>query len=173
MNLIFCAYAHKEDFQSGANIQVSDRQNVYLKNAYVALKSTKINNPDDAVALITNIQLDAYWNQLFSNENIQIIYKKYDEFIFDKDYGWSLAFYKLCALKYVLNLNFSNYLLLDTDVYVQRNLNDVWVECEHNILISEINRGLYNGDYLTFCREAQSFLSTSEYLSRWGGIYRW
>lgn len=171
MNLIFCAYAYKIDYQGGHNAQFDDRRNVYLKNAFVALKSCKLNNPDDIVALITNLQLSDYWLCLFLNNDIQIFIKEYDSFVFDKKYGWSLAFYKLCALQYALELDYDNYVLLDTDTYTQRTFSDIWLECKHNLLLSEINRGLYNRDYRVFCEEVQKFLNTDEYITRCGGEF--
>ena len=171
MNLCFCAYAYKKNHAGGANVQTDDAQNVYLKNAFVALKSCKLNNPSDDVALITNLKLSQYWVELFEKNDLLIFYNVYDDFVFDKEYGWSLAFYKLCALQFALKKEYENYILLDTDTYTQRTFSDVWVECKHNVLLPEINRGLYNGDYRIFCEEAQHFLETDEYLTRCGGEF--
>lgn len=171
MNIVFCAYAYKKDYQSGHNIQTDDTQNVYLKNAFVALKSCKMNNQDDDVALITNLELSEYWVNLFAENGLLIFYKEYNDFVFDKEYGWSLAFYKLCALQYALTKKYENYVLLDTDTYTQRSFADIWIECKHNILLAEINRGIYNADYRIFCEETQRFLSTDEYLTRYGGEF--
>lgn len=82
-----------------------------------------------------------------------------------------MAFYKLCALKYVSEMDYENVLLIDTDTYIQRNLNDVWKESRYNILLYDISRGLYNRDYRTFAEEAQAFLESGEYLTRWGGEF--
>lgn len=171
MNLVFCAYANKEGFQSGHNTVCDDKQNVYLKNAFVALKSCKYYNPEDDVALVTNIELGAYWIDLFEKNNLLVLTKEFDDFLFEKDYGWSLAFYKLCALEYVLEKDYENYVLLDTDTYTQRPFEDIWVECKHNILMPEINRGLYNGDYRIFCEEAQKYLNSDEFITRVGGEF--
>lgn len=46
-----------------------------------------------------------------------IFHKAYNDFVFEKEYGWSLAFYKLCGLQYALTKRYDNYLLLDTDTY--------------------------------------------------------
>ncbi len=171
MNLIFCAYAYKEKFQAGHNVTASDSREVYLKNSYVALFSAKSFNPTSEVALITNLKLDRAWTVRFQKAGIKIFYCQYDDFLFDEKYGWSLAYFKLCALKYSLTLNYDNYLLLDTDTYTQRPFDDIFKECEHNILLNDISRGLYNGDYMTFVKEAQCFLQTDEYLTRWGGEF--
>lgn len=67
MNIVFCAYAYKEDYQSGHNIQAQDTKNVYLQNSLVALKSCKHFNKDTEVALVTNLKLEQFvsekWNK--------------------------------------------------------------------------------------------------------------
>lgn len=171
MNIVFCAYAYKQKFQSGHNLQLDDKKDIYLKNSYVALRSCKYYNQETEVALVTNVELSAYWMELFTKSKIVVYRVDYDSFMFDEKYGWSLAFYKLCALKYICTLKFQNIVLIDTDTYIQRTFNDIWLECKNNILLYDISRGLYNGDYKKFCEEAQRFLDTKEYLTRWGGEF--
>ena len=171
MNIVFCAYAYKENFQSGHNIQSNDKKNIYLKNSYVALRSCKHYNPDVEVALVTNLELSQYWKALFEKSGIVIHTVKFEYFVFAEEYGWSLAFYKLCALKHICSLKYDNIVLLDTDTYTQRTFDDIWKECNHNILLYDISRGIYNGDYSKFCEEAKKYLDTDEYLTRWGGEF--
>ena len=171
MNIAFCAYAYKENFQSGHNLQSDDTKNIYLKNSYVALRSCKYFNHDTEVALVTNVELSSYWRELFDKSKITVYKVEFDNFIFEEGYGWSLAFYKLCALKFICSLEYGNIVLLDTDTYTQRTFEDIWLECKHNILLYDISRGIYNGDYREFCKEAQKYLNTDEYLTRWGGEF--
>ncbi len=89
----------------------------YLKNCYVALCSARIVNPNDDVCLFTNIGLEEEGHKRFESKGITIQYCAYDSFQFDKDFGWSLAYYKLCALKEALEALYENYLLIDTDTY--------------------------------------------------------
>ena len=72
MNIVFCAYAHKENFQTGHNVQGKDTQDVYLKNSFVALNSCKHFNKEVEVALITNLRLSEYWTKLFKENDIKI-----------------------------------------------------------------------------------------------------
>ncbi len=171
MNLIFCAYAYKEQYQTGHNIVAKDSKDVYLKNSFVSLFSAKAWNPTCDVALVTNIDVGEEWKKRFADANIQIIKKEYDDFVFEQNYGWSLAYYKLCAMQHVLHLEYENYVLLDTDTYTQRQFDDIFLECKHNILLQDISKGFYNGDYRLFIDEIQRFLDIDKYYTWWGGEF--
>ena len=46
------------------------------------------------------------------------------------DTNWALAYYKLCAMAWVLeNRNFARAAMLDLDTFTQRPLDDLWREC--------------------------------------------
>ncbi len=171
MNLIFCAYAAKQGFQAGHNISKANTEDIYLKNTYVALYSAKQYNPTDDVALITNVDLSKEWQNLFQNAGIKVFKKEYNEFLFPPDYPWSLAFYKLCAVKFVLTLDYDKCVLIDTDTYIQRNFNNIWAECDNHILLYDYSRGLYNGDYAGFCKEISQFVGCTTYPTHWGGEF--
>lgn len=77
-----------------------------------------------------------------NNNNIQIIKASFDDFNFGSKYTWSLAFYKLCALKYVLNsTEYDNYCYLDSDVYVQGSLKGAFAEAQWYILTYYLYQG--------------------------------
>lgn len=66
----------------------------------------------------------------------------FDDFNFGSEYTWSLAFYKLCALKYVLNTTeYDNYCYLDSDVYVQGSLKGAFAEAKWYILMYYLYQG--------------------------------
>ena len=59
-NLIFCAFAFKEGFQTSMQTEKEAGSLVtemYLKNIFVALTSAKLYNPNDDVCLVTNCDL--------------------------------------------------------------------------------------------------------------------
>lgn len=85
----------------------------------------------------------------------------YDEFCFPAEYTWSLAFYKLCVLKHLCAEGFEKLIYLDTDVYIQGNLESIWREVEQKILLYDINHGLEVEDYKGLCCEVNNFV--------WGG----
>lgn len=87
------------------------------------------------VALVSNIEPPEEFRKLLFDNGVKIINAPFDSFTFKPTYPWALAFYKLCALKYVVeNFDYDNYCFLDSDVYVQGNLSDLWKECQYKIM---------------------------------------
>lgn len=170
--LIYCAYAENESMQSGENIKkVSDRKTLYLKNSFVALYSVKATHPEVNVALITNIKIPKLFFELFTNNGIDIIYQEFDSFLFDKNMKWGLAFYKLCALKMVLEKNYKYYLMLDTDIVVQNSMNDMFTELKDYILLYErFVRSSYEEEKL-FDSEVQQLINEDCSVIKYGGEF--
>ena len=178
-NKIICIpFAYVKYMQSGENVFSTEDQRcwVYLKNACVALVSAKYYNEEADVVLATNLseeQLPEEIRDVLKNTNIQIINIPYDEFKFPAEYTWSLAFYKLCVLKYFCEMGFEKIVYLDTDVYVQGNFEFIWKEIENKILLYDINHGLGVEDYRSFCNEVEQFLDVAGdiYITHYGGEF--
>ena len=172
-NLIFCAYAFNEKMVPGADINEQSIKKVegYLKNATVALASAKFYNPDCDIALVTNIELPERFKTIFSKNNIIIYRADFNSFVFDEKYKWGLAFYKLCALKQMLEKNYDNYLLLDTDTYTQSSLDDLWLDCEYDIMLYDINHRYGIKDNRNFHKEVYEFLGESKQFTNYGGEF--
>lgn len=170
--LIFCAYAHKNSMESGANVlAVQDKITMYMRNAAVALISAKKSSPDCDVAIITNIELPEDFAALFELHNILIIKADFDSFNFGDNYPWGLAFYKLCALKKCLDLNYDKILLLDTDTYTQNSLDDLWEECEDYIMLYDINHRLSIPHCANFNKQITDFSGINRALTNYGGEF--
>lgn len=90
-------------------------------------------------------------------ENVGIVTIPYDEFWFPAEYTWSLAFYKLCVLKHLCAEGFEKLIYLDTDVYIQGDLESIRREVEQKILLYDINHGLEVEDYKGLCCEVNNF----------------
>lgn len=142
-NLIFNAYCHIDKYASSVNIVKNDTVNIYMKNICTSLFTAKINNPNDDVALITNIDIPNIYKEFLYKNKIIIIKCLFDSFKFSSEYKWSLAFYKLCALKYAIeNLDYDNYLMLDTDTITIKKYDNIWEECKEKIMLLDINHSL-------------------------------
>ena len=163
--------------KSGVNfnqkISTNERFLMYMKNVCVALVSAKKYNPDIDCALVTNLDdkdIPAEFHEIFTRENIKILHYPFDEFKFDNDTPWGLAFYKLCALSHVLReTEYKNFLYLDADVYVQGSLDSIWQEVQENILLGDTNQGLNVPDYVRFITQTQKFYPEKKIITRYGG----
>lgn len=171
--IIIIPYADLDNANTGVNIKKQgNRKEIYLKNCCVALLSAKHYNADSDVALVTNIEVPTTYKNLLINNNIKIIKADFDSFRFTENYTWALAFYKLCALKYVLSKFDYKYIsYLDSDVYVQSSFENIWKECDYNIMLYDINHGLQVVDYRKFMDETFSFLNNREYITHYGGEF--
>ena len=110
-NLIFAAYA--EDCTLGH----TPKTDMYLQNACCCLLSAKKHNPNDTVAIVTNVQIPICYEEVLKKANVEIFIKPFDTFFLQDGSKWCFAFYKLCALLHMVNENiYDKLLLLDTDV---------------------------------------------------------
>lgn len=176
--IIYIPFAFEKDRRSGVNIKYTERDivDLYLKNASVALLSAKKYNADIDVdvALVTNLSIDEIpetFRKLYKKYQIEIFTIPYNYFRFDKDYLWSLAFYKLCALKYVVELKYKYIAYMDTDVYVQGDFSAIWQECVYNIMLYDINHGLNTKNYRILCDETTGYFGEKKYITHYGGEF--
>lgn len=174
--IIFIPFAHNEVMSSGVNIKAkpSARLDMYLSNVCAGLVSAKRHNPECAVALVTNIPLEDIPEQfttILDSESVKIIYAPFDRFRFENDYPWSLAFYKLCALSYMLEAEYDMYCYMDADVFVQDSFRAVWEECAQHVLMYDINHGLNVRDYQIFLEETSKFLGEKRIVTHYGGEF--
>ena len=84
---------------------------------------------------------------------------------------WGLAFYKLCALSYMLEEDFDKICMLDCDVYVQDDLRFIWDECENSLLLYDFVHGLQVRDYASFVEESQNFVCGGLLITQYGGEF--
>lgn len=174
-SIIYCPYAYEKNKNSGQNMSsLGNRMEIYLKNASVALITAKYNNPLYTVAFVTNLKIDEIpteFRKILESHEIEIMHIEYDSFIFTKDYLWSLAFYKLCALEHMLEKNYEYIIYMDTDVYVQGNFDSIIKECDQNILLYDINHGLNTKDYKILCKEVKKYYRQEKYITHYGGEF--
>lgn len=170
--LIMVPYANIESMRGGVNIKDQQRVDIYLKNCCVSLLSAKHYNQDCDVALVTNIEIPDEYGKVLREKGIMIIKAEFDAFKFPDEYKWGLAFYKLCALKHILdNYDYDLFSYIDTDVYIQSNFDNIWQECRHNLLLYDINHGLQVNDYKLFLRDIKSFLNSDKTITQFGGEF--
>ena len=169
-NLFFVPFAFDERKSTGVNIKTKALE-TYLKNICVSLISAKKENPSIDVALVTNIKIPTNYENLLVKNDVIIYIEPFDSFVFDDTYLWCLAFYKLCALKkMVTKYDYDNYIYTDADVFVQKSLDKVFLELKDNILLYDINHGLYTKDYEIIVKEFHRF-GIDSYITHYGGEF--
>lgn len=126
---------------------------------------------DCDVVVVTNFNLPTKYKTILENHDIKIFYCPFDDFNFGANYKWSLAFYKLCALKFIVeNYNYDNYAFVDTDVYFQSKLEYIWQEAKDRILLYDINHGLQAPHYKVFVDEVNKF-GVDGLITHYGGEF--
>ncbi|MBO5232144.1 MAG: hypothetical protein J6B88_05915 [Clostridia bacterium] len=171
-SIIMVPYANDINMHTGVNVKSMDSFNIYMKNCCVALLSVKKYNEDSDVALVTNIDVPEPYKKILDDNRVLIIKVPFTTFKFEDDYKWGLAFYKLCALKYVVeNMKYDFYAYLDADIYVQSSFSNIWKECVQNILLYDINHGLQVKDYRCFLDEVQTLTNNDEIITHYGGEF--
>lgn len=169
-NLFFVPFAFDEKKMTGVNV-TSNALKVYLKNLCVSLISAKKTNPNIDVALVSNVNIPAEYEKLLLENQVLIYTEPFDAFAFANDYPWCLAYYKLCALeKMVTKYEYDNYIYTDADVFVQKSLDKVFLELRDNILMYDINHGLYVRDYVQIMEEFNRF-GVDTYITHYGGEF--
>lgn len=172
--IICIPFAHRKNANTGVNINAKSSVQTYLKNACVALCSAKYHNPECEVALVTNLMQDEVpfeYRNLLEKANISILHVPYSEFLFPDKYLWSLAFYKLCVLKYLTTTDYEAVCYMDTDVYIQGSFENIWEECKEHILLYDVNHGLGTKDYQMLCDEMKAFTGKKIFPTHYGGEF--
>lgn len=139
-NVIMNAFAISPEKCGGANIQSNNSVTVYLKNIYVSLKSAKLKNPGDDVVLVSNFDIPEPFQSQLIRTGVQLKRCEFNQFVVPSEFTWSLAFYKLCALKYIIeSKEYEKILLLDTDTVCVGSLSEVWNEAEKSLLLYNVH----------------------------------
>lgn len=172
-NLVFNALAFKDGFQTSTQIENNSKKfETYIKNSFVSLISCKLKNKDCDVFLLTNIDLPIKYKDLFEKNNIFIKKIAFDEFTLPKEFTWSLAFFKLNALKYAIdNLNYDNYLMLDTDTFITNSLDDLWSEAQNGILLYDLDHRISHPHRMEINTNFCKYNTTSKSINHYGGEF--
>lgn len=174
-NVICIPFVYDDKKQSGVNVYGHEKLQIYLKNACVALVSAKKYNMECVVMLATNLtkeQIPKNITRVLKENEIEIYTIPFDRFCFSADYLWSLAFYKLCVLSHLSEMEYDNICYMDTDVYVQSSFENVWKECSQSLMLYDINHGLGTKDYQIICNEFAQFTGGDHcFITHYGGEF--
>ena len=161
-NLIFCAFAFKEGFQT--SLQTGKQAGnattqMYLQNIFVALTSAKLYNSNDDVCLVTNCDLPTEWQERFAEEKLLVKKVPFDAFVIPQEFPWALAFYKLCALKAMVEQGgeYEHILLMDADTYTTRSYEELWLEADYGVLLFPVGHSFKHRDRETIRKDFVRF----------------
>lgn len=150
-NLIFCAFAFKEGFQTSLQTEKqagNETTQMYLKNIFVALTSAKLYNPNDDVSLVTNCDLPTEWQERFAKERLLVKKIPFETFEIPREFPWALAFYKLCALQAMVEQGkeYEHILLMDADTFTTRSYEELWMEADYGVLLFPVGHSFKHSD---------------------------
>ena len=136
-NLIFGAFATLDGYREGDAANLG--RTVYDRCTVVALCSAKAQNPACTVALLTNAPVPEPFRSQLTQGGVEIWDCPFTTYRVPADTNWALAYYKLCAMAWVLeNRDFARAALLDLDTFTQRPLDDLWRECDEAVLLYQV-----------------------------------
>ena len=136
-NLIFGAFATLDGYREGDAANLG--RTVYDRCTVVALCSAKAQNPACTVALLTNAPVPEPFRSQLTQGGVEIWDCPFTTYRVPADTNWALAYYKLCAMAWVLeNRNFARAAMLDLDTFTQRPLDDLWRECDEAVLLYQV-----------------------------------
>ena len=99
-NLIFGAFATLDGYREGDAVNLG--RTVYDRCTVVALCSAKAQNPACTVALLTNAPVPEPFRSQLTQGGVEIWDCPFTTYRVPADTNWALAYYKLCAMAWVL-----------------------------------------------------------------------
>lgn len=99
-NLIFGAFATLDGYREGDAANLG--RTVYDRCTVVALCSAKAQNPACTVALLTNAPVPELFRSQLTQGGVEIWDCPFTTYRVPADTNWALAYYKLCAMAWVL-----------------------------------------------------------------------
>ena len=136
-NLIFGAFAALDGYREGDAANLG--RAVYDRCTVVALCSAKAHNPGCTVALVTNAPPPEPFAGLLQKAGVEIWDCPFDSYRVPADTNWALAYYKLCAMDWVLtHRDFARAAMIDLDTFTQYPLDDLWREADEAVLLYQV-----------------------------------
>lgn len=174
-NLIINAFAFKENYKSSMQLegQMDEKKlAIYMENIFVSLKSAALYNPADTVMIVVNKEVPEPYKSMFEEENIKIKKIDFDCYVMPRNFVWSLAFFKLCALSHVVaEEEFDNCLLLDADTITMRTYDEMWEECKTGVILYPLGHSYHHHDRERIRSDYQKLYEEELNVVHYGGEY--
>jgi len=174
-NLIINAFAFKENYKTSMQLEGKmdgKKLALYMENIFVSLKSAALHNPADTVMLVADKEVPEPYKTLFEGENIKIKKINFDRYVMPRNFVWSLAFFKLCALSYVAEEeDYDNFLLLDADTITMRSYDEMWEECKAGVILYPLGHSYHHHDRERIRSDYQKLYEEDLNIVHYGGEY--
>ena len=140
MNVIANMFVFKEDYGASTQMKQEDagkRYAIYMQNMIVALVSAKLANPEDEVLLVATSEPPAEYAELMKRYDIRLAIVPYDKkYRTEKQYTWSLIFYRFSVLDYLISCEqYERVCLLDMDTVTMRSFKELWQEADYGMML--------------------------------------
>lgn len=169
-NLIFGAFATLEGYREGDAANLG--RAVYDRCTVVALCSAKVQNPACTVALVTNAPPPQPYLRQLTEAGVEVWDCPFERYRVPADTNWALAYYKLCAMEWVLaHRDFAHAAMVDLDTYTQYPLEDLWREAEEAVLLYQVPHAASQGmaQAISHCYDAVCPEEPPHVLTHFGG----
>ena len=91
------------------------------------------------MALLTNAPVPEPFRSQLTGGGVEIWDCPFDAYRVPAGTNWALAYYKLCAMAWVLaHRDFARACMIDLDTYTQHPLDDLWRECDEAVLLYQV-----------------------------------
>lgn len=149
MNVIASAFAFRPG--CGNSMQLGskndkEKQDIYIKNIIITLTSAKLHNPEDEVLLVTNEEPPKYCCEQLKQAGVAVRVIPYNDYVMPEKFAWSLAFFKLCTLKYLAAQDYGKILLIDADTLTVEPFTELWQEMDHGMMLYPVNHSYMHHD---------------------------
>ena len=105
----------------------------YFKQSVISLVSAQRLNRDCDMMVLVSDEVPQKWKEIFEYYNIRIERVPFENYRMPQKFKWEYAFYKLCALEYMVNrTEYDFYIGVDTDVFFTDHLDILWKECKYD-----------------------------------------
>ena len=107
----------------------------YFRQSFVSLMSAERNTDCDRMVLVSD-DLPDVWAKRFEDNGILVKKVNFVNYHMPKSFRWEFAFYKLCALEYMVEQTSYDMIVgTDTDVFFADSLDALWKECAYGLPI--------------------------------------
>ena len=156
------------------HLKIGGGANAYYDCCLVSLITAKQKNPETNVALVTTEEPPSEYAKALRDQGVKIIICEFKDFLFGDDDPWKWAYFKLNALKYVIEkLEYANVVMLDTDTIVLQNFSTcgMWDDCNNEVLLYPLQHSSVASQMIPMRKSCEELYGRKISLIHYGGEF--